>query len=49
MSEGAVVTLDATGSTDPENQTLSYTWTQVAGPSVTLSSPTSASPTSPVA
>ena len=28
--------LDGTGSTDPDGQTLTYQWTQVSGPSVTL-------------
>jgi predicted outer membrane repeat protein len=40
------VTLDASASADADpSQTLSYKWTQTAGPSVTLSSATAAKPT----
>ena len=45
VASGAGVTLDGTGSTDPENQTLSYTWSQTGGPGVVLSSTTAAQPT----
>ncbi len=44
VDENDVVTLAATAS-DPEGQGLTYTWTQVAGPSVTLSSASATSPT----
>jgi hypothetical protein len=39
VGENATVTLDGFGSFDPEGQKLSYSWRQVAGPSVTLSDP----------
>ena len=41
----AGVTLDGSGSTDPEAQGLSYAWSQTGGPTVTLSSTTAAAPT----
>ena len=42
--EGDVVHLDGTGSADPEGATLTYSWTQISGPAVTLSDPTAAQP-----
>ncbi|ACY17512.1 PKD domain-containing protein [Haliangium ochraceum] len=35
VSQGAWVTLDGSASVSPEERTLSYTWTQVAGPDIT--------------
>ena len=45
--KGATVTLDGTGSNDPDgnNSDLKYLWTQTAGPTVTLSNTTAAKPT----
>ncbi|MYF71276.1 MAG: hypothetical protein F4181_15555, partial [Proteobacteria bacterium] len=40
-----MVTLDGTGSSDPENLPLQYTWSQASGSTVTLSSTTASSPT----
>ena len=39
------VELDGSGSSDPEEQDLSYEWTQTAGPDVALSESTGAQPT----
>jgi len=36
VDEGASVALDGSGSFDPEAQTLTWSWTQVSGPAVTL-------------
>ena len=45
VARGTVVTLDGTNSVDPDNGTLTYAWTQISGPSVTLSDATAAQPT----
>lgn len=45
VNEGAVVTLNGTGSSDPDGNPLTFSWTQTAGPTVTLSNPASATPT----
>lgn len=42
--EGALVTLDGTKSYDPDNDPLTYSWTQTAGPAVTLMNSNAAQP-----
>ena len=44
-ASGATVTLDGSGSSDPEGDTLTYNWEQLLGSPVTLSDATAVSPT----
>lgn len=43
--EGVEVQLDGTGSTDADNDTLTFNWTQIAGPAVILNDSQAAQPT----
>jgi hypothetical protein len=43
--EGDLVTLDGTGSNDPDGAITAYQWIQASGPDVILSNPASATPT----
>ena len=45
VSAGALVTLDGAGSFDPNGVPITFAWTQIAGPVVTLNSTTVAQPT----
>lgn len=45
IDAGQTVTLDGSGSTDPDGDALGFTWTQVSGTPVTLTGDTSAAPT----
>jgi hypothetical protein len=45
VEEGATVTLDGSGSTDPDDGIASHLWTQTAGPPVTLSDASASQPT----
>lgn len=44
VAGGAEVELDATGSTDPDGDALLYSWTQTAGPDVSLNDADTATP-----
>ncbi|MDM8522659.1 PKD domain-containing protein [Desulfococcaceae bacterium HSG8] len=44
VTEGCQVTLNGSGSSDPDDGIASYLWTQVTGTSVTLSDPAAAEP-----
>jgi len=45
VASGTLVTLDASNSSAPDENVLTYTWTQTSGPAVTLSDPNSVRPT----
>jgi LmbE family N-acetylglucosaminyl deacetylase len=45
VQPGATVTLNGSGSSDPNRKTLTYQWTQTGGTAVTLSSSTAVQPT----
>jgi len=45
VNEGTLVTLDGSGSSDPDDGIKSYLWEQTDGPSVVLSDPAAATPT----
>jgi hypothetical protein len=45
LDAGDTVTLDGTGSTDPDDDDLAYSWVQTAGPAVTLTGAATAEPT----
>lgn len=44
VAEGAAVTLNATGSSDQDGDTLTFEWTQISGPAVVLTGDDTATP-----
>lgn len=40
VAPGAAITLSGTTSTDPDGDSLTYTWTRLSGPAIVLSTPT---------
>ncbi|SPC33785.1 LamG-like jellyroll fold domain-containing protein [Candidatus Nitrosocaldus cavascurensis] len=44
VDEGTLVTLNGSSSYDPDGDTITYQWEQIQGPNVTLSDPTSPTP-----
>lgn len=44
VNEGATVNLNGSGSTDPENDTLTYQWVRLSGPSISISGSNTATP-----